>query len=95
MPSYLDYLEDYIEEARAELDKYREEYRVYDEASKEGVFKDGYYLRDHIQTPYVTPKLAKSTIQDTLIDFTAKFMDDHNKELSTSGPGYIFTFLDK
>lgn len=62
------------------------------EAAKEGVFKDNYYLRDHLQIPYIHDVLAKPVTQDKIIDFTGLFIDQHNEQLSTSGPVKMFTF---
>ena len=68
---------------------------IYEAVAKEDIYKINYYLRDHLQNPYVAPVLQKRKNRDAILDFAAKFMDDHNKELSTSGPVYGFTFAKK
>lgn len=62
---------------------------------KDGVYKINYYLRDHLQIPYIQDVLSKASVQDRLIEFVSKFLDDHSKELSTSGPVHIIVFGDK
>ena len=62
------------------------------EAGKEGVYKTGYVFRDRLQTPVVSPILAKEGNRDKVIDFVGTFIDTHNHELSTSGPVYTWTF---
>lgn len=97
---YMDFFEEYIQEATAEMYQYFIENGIPftedtdEEGGKPGVYKVNYYLRDHIQIPYVSEKLAKSKIQDAIIDFTGTYLDDHSTELSTSGPVHFFTFGD-
>ena len=64
----------------------------FDEEGKEGVYKENYYLRDNLQTPIIAPVLSKSANRDAIVDFVIQFMDEHSKQLSTSGPVYSFTF---
>ncbi|MCM1218428.1 MAG: GNAT family N-acetyltransferase [Lachnospiraceae bacterium] len=63
--------------------------------SKEGVYKENFYLRDHLQTPYITKALKKSATQDKIIEFTGTFIDNHSYQLSTSGPVHSFTLGQK
>lgn len=60
--------------------------------SKDGVYKTNYYLRDHLQVPYITPKLSKEATREKIIENVSQFMDDHNKELTASGPFYSIPF---
>lgn len=62
------------------------------EAGKEGVYKENYIFRDKLQKPIVSPVLSKRNNRNKIIDFVGEFIDKHNKELSTSGPVYTFTF---
>lgn len=80
-----EYMDDYIKED-TETKKVK---------SKEEVYKINYYLRDNLQIPYISNVLAKSKIQEQLIEFVGKFLDDHSKELSTSGPVHIIVFSDR
>lgn len=84
----INYLEEYEEIALKEMDKYITE-------AKEGVYKDNYYLRDHIQIPIVSKELTKPKTQDTIIELVSSFLDDHVEQLRTSGPVYTFTFSEK
>lgn len=88
------YMEDSTDELYEEMEKFLESYQPYLEA-KEGVYKDNYYLRDHLQIPYVQKVLANSKNRDALSEFVNKFLDDHVDQLSTSGPVHIFTFSEK
>lgn len=91
------YMQDYMIEAIKEmkecLGELSEEYLL--EASKEGVYKENYYLRDNLQIPYISSTLAKRKTRDALVAFTGKFLDDHYMQLSTSGPVHIFMFGNK
>lgn len=98
------FIQEYLEEAHNEMYKYlgQEPQSILsffdeegEESAKKEVYKINYFLRDNLQTPYVTQVLAKKVNQDKLIDFTGKFMDDHSNQLSTSGPVYTFTFGEK
>lgn len=98
---YMDYFEEYVHDATAEMYQYFIENGIPieddddEEGGKPGVYKVNYYLRDHIQVPYVSAKLAKSKIQDAIIDFTGAYLDKHSTHLSTSGPVHFFTFGDE
>lgn len=87
-----DYLSDndpsFISESGIDVDEF-------DEAGKDSVYKENYYFRDNLQVPFVSKILAKPRIQESIIDFTGRFMDDHANQLSTAGPVYIFTFGQK
>lgn len=96
------YLNDYMIAAFNEMKKYCKENgldfsdgMIFTEDGKEGVYKENYYLRDNLQIPYITKELAKPKVQDAIIEFMGKFIDDHSTQLSTSGPVHIFTFSDK
>lgn len=89
MINYEDYMEEFLSEATSTIDAYMEE------GDKSAVYKKNYYLRDNLQIPYVTKVLAKSTNREKLVEFTGRFMDEHTKQLSTSGPVHIFTFGEK
>lgn len=91
---YCEYMDDYLEDAESEM------LRAvgFGEASASGKpkpYRENYYFRDHLQTPKVTPILAKPVNRDKVIDFTGRFIDEHEKQLSTAGPVYIFTFGEK
>ena len=85
------YIEDYMREALMEMDKFFQE----EGNDKEGVYKENYYIRDHLQTPYLSKPLKTPKVQQSIIEFTGKFMDDHSFQLSTSGPIHSFTFGSK
>lgn len=89
MINYEDYMEEFLSEASSVMNVYTEE------GDKSAVYKKNYYLRDNLQIPYVTKVLTKSTNREKLVEFTGRFMDDHTKQLSTSGPVHIFTFGEK
>ena len=89
--SYLMYFDEFYDNARKEL---IDNSTLITEAEKEGVFKDNYYLRDHLQIPFVHDTLAKSVTQEKIIEFTGEFIDSHMKQLSTPGPVLPFTFND-
>jgi len=100
---YRMFIQEYIEDANEEMNKYlgEENKPLYlfdeegEENAKKDVYKINYFLRDNLQIPYVSDVLSKKINQDKLIEFTGKFMDDHANQLSTSGPVYTFTFGDK
>jgi hypothetical protein len=88
------YMEDYMLEATAEMNKYLG--KEFDEATdKSKVYKENYYLRDNLQIPYVSQVLAKRKNRDAMVMFVGKFLDDHAMHLSTSGPVHMFMFGDK
>ena len=72
--SYLSYLTEDIDEAYEEMDRYLE--------AKEGVFKDNFYLRDHLQIPYIRNVLSKQKTQDAIIDLVSNFLDNHVDQLT-------------
>lgn len=82
------YIEDYMQEALMEMDKFFQE----EGNDKEGVYKENYYLRDNFQIPYVSNVLKTQKGRDAVIEFTGKFIDDHSFQLSTAGPIHSFTF---
>ena len=87
------YIEEYIENAENEMNKYLGEND--DNKNKEGVYKESYYLRDNLQIPYVGKVLDKRKNRDMMISFVSNFLDTHSTQLSTSGPVHMFTFGDK
>lgn len=89
MIDYEYYMEEFLSEELSAMNSYMEE------GDKSAVYKKNYYLRDNLQIPYVTKVLAKSANREKLVEFTGRFMDDHTKQLSTSGPVHIFTFGEK
>ena len=89
--SWVDYEDEYFNEAYEEMEKCLLSYNE----AKEGVFKDNWYFRDHLQIPHIKNILQKENNRDKILQFVAKFLDDHHRELSTSGPTYMFTFGDK
>lgn len=93
--SWIDYSDEYINEAYDEMDRFYTEASEYLEAAKEGVFKDNFYFRDHLQIPIISKFLAKEKVRDDIVIFVAKFLDEHSTQLSTPGPIYMFTFDEK
>lgn len=96
---YMDFFEDYIADAKLEMYRYFVEAAIaFDEAEdssmegKPGVYKINYYMRDHLQTPFITKVLAKSKSRDTIIENVGRFIDTHSSQLGTSGPVYSFKF---
>ena len=89
----LEYIEDYYKEALDEMNRCLG-IEVFTE-DKEGVYKENYYFRDHLQIPYISDLLAKEKTRNIILEFVSKFLDDHATQLSTSGPVYKFTFGDK
>lgn len=85
--NYLSFMEEYQEELDNEMNEYFE--------AKEGVYKDNFYFRDHLQVPYISKELSKSKTRDAIVELVNKFLDEHVDQLSTSGPVYTFTFADK
>lgn len=55
-------------------------------------YKENYFLRDHLQYSNISKPLSTSKAQNTIIEITGKFIDEHAKQLSTSGPVFTFTF---
>ena len=53
-----------------------------------------FYLRDNLQIPFIKDKLKEKRIQQSIIDFIGKFLDDNASSLSTPGPTYMIPFLD-
>lgn len=92
------FMEDYVNEAICEMNKYINSSIPMNEAEvsgKEGVYKINYYFRDHLQIPIVSGILDKPKNREAIIEFTGNFIDEHSDQLSTSGPVHIFTFGDK
>lgn len=78
------FMEEYLEE---EINGFMED--------KEGVYKTNFYLRDHLQIPYVSKTLEKRRVRDEIIEFVGSILDENSNKLSTSGPVHIITFSDK
>lgn len=99
--SWTDYNEEYVMEAYDEMNKYvynesselLSMYQLF-EASKDGVFKDNFYFRDHLQIPIISKALVNEKVRDEIVIFVAKFLDDHSTQLSAPGPILKFTFGD-
>ena len=101
MSQYRDFMMDYMKEHRKKeyslmsIEEEVEEIELINEEGKDPVYKENYYLREHLQTPLITPVLANQKNRDEIVDFTGRFIDKHANQLSTSGPVYIFTFGEK
>lgn len=54
-----------------------------------------FYLRDHLQIPHISQPLAKASVQDQIIEFTGRFMDENVRALETPGPTFMFKFAEK
>lgn len=74
---------------------FMEEYLSEVTKDKEDVYKINYYIRDHLQSQYISPALKKPRVQEQLIEFVGRYMDEHSEELSTSGPVHIIIFGEK
>lgn len=99
MNKYNLYMEEYIAPLMEELGMCDvsddEDYLIEDgeeATAKNPVYKVNYYLRDHLQNPYIRPILAKPKNQEDIIAYVGKFLDDHGNQLSTSGPIHMFTY---
>lgn len=95
---YKEYLSDYIQEATEEMNNklgIKSEEPEVEEKGRKDVYKHNFYLKDNFQDKYISPVLAKSNNRNSIIEFVYKFIDDHNEQLSTSGPVYSFSFGDK
>jgi hypothetical protein len=91
--NYYDYFQEYIDGYNE--DGYKEAIDNEKKVGKEGVYKENYYMRDNLQIPYVQPVLSNTHNQEKIIEFIGAFIDNHAKELGTSGPVYQFTFAAK
>lgn len=78
---YQTFMEDYLHENQLSEDK-------------EGVYKVNYYLRDNLQTPYITPKLEHEGIREQIVEFVGAYMDKYANALSKSGPCDMIIFSD-
>jgi len=93
-------MKEYVNEAHREMCKYKNtEYveesvddELFEENNKEGVYKVNFYLRDHLQIPYVRKVLTNPNTKDQIIDFVGRYIDQHQDQLSTMGPIYKFSF---
>ena len=95
MRNYLRFMRDHFVENNPELAELFQEEMEFDEAVRDDVYKQNFYFRDNLQIPFVSNPLSSRKVQDAIIDFTGKFIDDHHTQLSTSGPVYMFTFGEK
>ena len=93
------YMKEYRDSANKEMCEFtntefiEESFDEYEEASgKEGVFKINFYMRDHLQIPYVKKALDNPRTKDEIIDFLGRYIDIHQGQLATIGPVYKFTF---
>lgn len=98
MRNYEMFMRDYIKEDNPEfyekLPPY-EEIEEFDEGGKEGVYKENFYLRDHLQIPTIRPILQSRKNRDSIVDFVGTYIDEHFKQLTTSGPVFKVTFTAK
>lgn len=62
--------------------------------SPEDPSKFTFYLRDNLQIPIIKDKLKEKRIQQSIIEFVGKFIDENSSKLSTTGPTYMIAFLD-
>ena len=90
MLPYQMYMLDYMSEHRSDEMEFLQ-LQPYEE-DNDPVNKENYVMRDTIQIPKITPELAKRRVQDEIIEFVGNYMDEHAKQLSTSGPVHIITF---
>lgn len=95
MRNYERFLRDYMEENDPESFSLLEQIDVFDEDGKEGVYKENYYFKEHLQLPKIAPVLALQKNRDFIVDFVGRFIDSHSYQLSTPGPVRIFTFGEK
>jgi len=65
------------------------------ENSKTPVFIENYIYQKELVEAVIRNVMKSQANRDTLMQFTAKFVNDHSKELSTPGPVYTFTFAEK
>ena len=98
---YQKFFRSFIEESDPDLyekmsdlfgEEFTDDLEEFDEEGNDKVYKENYYLREHLQAPHVTPVLEKRKNRDAVIDFTGRFIDEHSTQLSTSGPVYNFMF---
>lgn len=82
----------FSEDAEEFDDEYDEATGTQQVGTKKKAYKENYYFAEHLQKPYVTSVLEKRKNRDAIVMFTGKFIDDHSRQLSTSGPVYSFTF---
>lgn len=80
---YQEFLESYLEE-------FDQDFLLY-EATKGTHF----YLKNHMQLPLVSAKLKDKSVQNKIIEFTGKFIDQNSAKFSTTGPVHVVGFLDK
>lgn len=95
MRNYELFMRDFLEENSPDDFKVLSPVEEIEEAGKEGIYKENYYMKEHLQIPIVSPVLVKRKNRDIIIDFVGSFLDKHATQLSTSGPVYSFTFGEK
>lgn len=95
MRNYELFMRDYIKENSPDDYSLLPEVEQFDEAGRDDVYKENYYFQDNLQIPFVKQVLTSQKNRDAIIDFVGRFIDEHMKQLTTSGPVYIFTFADK
>ena len=54
-----------------------------------------YFLRENLQVPIITPKMAKPEFQKQIIQFVGEYLNTYLPKLQTPGPTHIVPFLDK
>ena len=65
------------------------------EQTKAPVFIENYIYQKELVEGKIRNIMKDKNKRDSLVHFTASFINDHSKELSTSGPVYTFTFAEK
>lgn len=91
------YIDEYMQEVYDEYEKYLREHQITDPddmwiltesppIQKDGVFKENYYFRDHLQIPYISKKLESQVTRDKVVEFVGTFLDNNREALEAAGP---------
>lgn len=62
---------------------------------KAGVYKENFYLRDHLQLPIVAPKLKSKAVRDQIIAYTGQMLDERSSVLADPAPMKKFHYGEK
>lgn len=81
---YENYFGEFLNEAEQEMN-----------AFLEATVVNSTHLKENLQVSNVAPVLKKPINRDKIVEFTGRFKDEHNKQLSTAAPVHMFTFADK
>lgn len=94
---YVDYFQKYITEAKEEPESWddEEDLEKIEKDKPAPVFIENYIYMNELVLPKVRPVLKIESNRERLIDFTGNFINNHTKELSTSGPVHMFIFSDQ